>query len=160
MPWWLRRQLEDGRKPSNQDNVHTGSEEIQTQRLNNEISGIIEVLSKLCDQDNSVKTAFLCHPESHYVSKTRWEGPNFCGYRNIQMLISYIRGATTPGHDNFPDGLPSIYRMQDLIEDAWDQGINSEGRTETGGIRGTRKHIGTPEVHANVFQLTSTHANV
>lgn len=33
-----------------------------------------------------------------------------------------------------------------MIEDAWDAGINLEGRIETGGIRGTRKYIGTPEV--------------
>ncbi len=33
-----------------------------------------------------------------------------------------------------------------MIESAWDKGINDTGRIETGGIRGTRKYIGTPEV--------------
>ena len=36
--------------------------------------------------------------------------------------------------------------MQTWIEAAWDQGINQLGRQETGGIKGTRKWIGTPEV--------------
>ena len=32
------------------------------------------------------------------------------------------------------------------LQNAWDLGINAQGRLETGGIRGTRKYIGTPEV--------------
>ncbi|KAI9834874.1 MAG: hypothetical protein M1819_002782 [Sarea resinae] len=64
------------------------------------------------------------------------------------MLVSYILGAQTQGHDKFNDGNPSILRLQDLIEDAWAKDINVEGKTETGGILGTRKYIGTPEAQA------------
>jgi hypothetical protein len=70
----------------------------------------------------------------------------FCGYRNIQMLVSWIAKSQAPGHEHFPRGVPTILELQDLIEHAWDKGFNSTGRTETGGIRGTRKFIGTPEV--------------
>ncbi|KAK4984079.1 hypothetical protein LTR50_006821 [Elasticomyces elasticus] len=35
-----------------------------------------------------------------------------------------------------------------MIEQAWDLGYNKFGRDQTGGIRGTRKYIGTPEVEA------------
>lgn len=42
--------------------------------------------------------------------------------------------------------VPDIFEIQDMIESAWDNGINSKGRIETGGVRGTRKFIGTPEV--------------
>lgn len=70
----------------------------------------------------------------------------FCGYRNIQMLMSYIIGAGASGAERFSDTIPTIFQIQDLIEAAWDQGINAQGRFETGGIRGTRKFIGTPEV--------------
>ncbi|KAG5917562.1 hypothetical protein E4U42_007200 [Claviceps africana] len=38
--------------------------------------------------------------------------------------------------------------IQDFIERAWDMGFNSNGRLETGGIKGTRKFIGTPEAQA------------
>lgn len=41
---------------------------------------------------------------------------------------------------------PSVLELQDMIERAWDMGFNSHGRIVTGGIRGTRKHIGTSEV--------------
>lgn len=43
--------------------------------------------------------------------------------------------------------------LQELIESAWDRGINTTGKVETGGIRGTRKYIGTPEV-SKTFQAT------
>lgn len=61
-------------------------------------------------------------------------------------MISYVIGAKTSGHEHFKDGLPSVFQIQDFIESAWDLGHNSKGRLETGGIRGTRKYIGTPEV--------------
>jgi hypothetical protein len=62
------------------------------------------------------------------------------------MLSSYIIGREAQGHENFKGKVPSIFDIQDYIENAWDFGINSQGRDETGGIRGTRKYIGTPDV--------------
>lgn len=62
------------------------------------------------------------------------------------MLISYIIHSNAPGAELFADDYPTIFQLQDLIENAWDQGHNSHGRLETGGIKGTRKFIGTPEV--------------
>jgi hypothetical protein len=70
----------------------------------------------------------------------------FCGYRNIQVLAAHIIGTQTPGWEQFGDDIPSIFQIQDLVETAWDRGYNARGRVETGGIRGTRKYIGTPEV--------------
>jgi hypothetical protein len=70
----------------------------------------------------------------------------FCGYRNIQMLTSYILGVESQGYENFNAKIPTIFQIQDYIEHAWDLGINATGRIETGGIRGTRKYIGTPDV--------------
>lgn len=72
---------------------------------------------------------------------------SFCGYRNIQMLISHIIGAQKRGHEAFGETFPSIFEIQDLIENAWDMGLHAQGRIETGGVRGTRKYIGTPEVY-------------
>lgn len=70
----------------------------------------------------------------------------FCGYRNIQMMISFIRNTKSDGFEHFMENIPSILKLQDAIETAWDSGINDFGRIETGGIRGTRKFIGTSEV--------------
>jgi zinc finger-containing ubiquitin peptidase 1 len=74
----------------------------------------------------------------------------FCGYRNIQMMVSYIVGSGSYGVEQLGNQIPSIFDIQDYIETAWDQGINSKGRIETGGVRGTRKYIGTPEVSHHI----------
>lgn len=62
------------------------------------------------------------------------------------MLSSHIIGARSQGSEVFKGKVPSIFDIQEYIENAWDLGINSQGRIETGGIRGTRKYIGTPDV--------------
>ncbi len=64
------------------------------------------------------------------------------------MVVSYIRSAQALGFEHFPDRLPTIFEIQDFIEKAWDCGINAQGRIETGGVRMTRKFIGTPEAQA------------
>lgn len=113
------------------------------------IPHMIHILAKASEQDPSIQTTYLCDPSTQYITKTKSEG-SLCGYRNIQMMISYIIGRNDRNElaEVFSAGIPSILQIQDLIENAWDKGINSNGRVETGGIRGTRKHIGTPEVQA------------
>ncbi|EHL01694.1 putative Zinc finger with UFM1-specific peptidase domain protein [Glarea lozoyensis 74030] len=118
----------------------------------NRAEGILPVLQQLLEQDRGVEWAFLCHPAVRHVSKLKREG-GFCGYRNIQMLSSYIVGVKSQGHDNLKDKIPSIFEIQDHIEMAWDLGINVQGRDETGGIRGTRKYIGTSEAQAMFCKL-------
>lgn len=80
----------------------------------------------------------------------------FCGYRNIQMLVSYIIASEMPGSWRFRGKIPSIFELQDAIEAAWAQGISPEGLVETGGIKGTRKFIGTPEVRGRPRILSMT----
>lgn len=46
--------------------------------------------------------------------------------------------------------VPSILDIQVLIEKAWDHGILSESRIQTGGILKSRKYIGTPEVRPSI----------
>jgi hypothetical protein len=74
------------------------------------------------------------------------------------MLSSYIIGARAVGAAHFDGRLPTIFKIQDYVENAWDQGINAQGRVETGGIKGTRKYIGTPEVspvqHAGLIRIS------
>lgn len=62
------------------------------------------------------------------------------------MITSYIVGAHAEGTEKFGGRIPSIFKIQEFIENAWDMEINASGRLETGGIKGTRKYIGTPEV--------------
>ena len=87
---------------------------------------------------------YLFRYRNYVAHRSRLGG--FCGYRNIQMLTSYISAAKSQGHHHFGGKAPTIFEIQEYIERAWDFGFNRHGRTETGGIRGTRKYIGTPDV--------------
>ncbi|KAF3760218.1 DUF1671-domain-containing protein [Cryphonectria parasitica EP155] len=88
---------------------------------------VIPVLKQMLQQSESTEYAYLCHPCVQHVSKLRREGGS---------------------HNQFNGTLPSIFDIQEFIEAAWDRGINQQGRVETGGVRGTRKYIGTPEAQA------------
>lgn len=145
MPTWLRRLLEQGAKKTQSNIIGPDGKLSRLDTTDNEASNVIPVLSQLCEQDKSVQRAVFCSPNVRQISKMPREG-GFCGYRNIQMLISYIQGSHISGHERFTETLPTILQLQDMIEHAWDMGFNSVGRAETGGIRGTRKYIGTPEV--------------
>lgn len=145
MPTWLRNQLEAGTKTVIEAQIGQDGKLIRVGTAANEIRGIVPVLGQLCEQDRSLLKVYLCHPNVQHIVKMAKEG-GFCGYRNIQMMISFIKDAGSEGHHHFPRKIPSILELQDAIENAWDKGINDSGRIETGGIKGTRKYIGTPEV--------------
>ncbi|KAI4654607.1 uncharacterized protein J4E79_008481 [Alternaria viburni] len=147
MPRWLHDQLDAGPKITAVNRIGRDGRLIKHDQVQNETPGIIPILAQLSALDRTVKEAYYCHPSTLHVGKTPSEG-GFCGYRNIQMLLSYIQGAKAQGYEEFPGRLPTILKMQDHIEDAWDKGINSIGRVQTGGIRDTRKYIGTPEAQA------------
>jgi len=153
MPSWLIRLLEDGVKVTVSNKIGQDGQLMKVEIISNETPNLVPVLARLSRVDKRVARAFYCNPFTRHVAKLPNEG-GFCGYRNIQMLVSYIRDAKAPGHEHF-DGkrLPSILKLQDMIEDAWDHGYNSAGRVETGGIRMTRKYIGTPEAQAFLLSL-------
>ncbi|KAF2184699.1 DUF1671-domain-containing protein [Zopfia rhizophila CBS 207.26] len=147
MPKWLHKQLEDGQKVTVVNRIGRDGRLIKQEQVQNETPGVIPILAQLSALDRSVKEAYYCHPSTLHIGRTPKEG-GFCGYRNIQMLVSYIQGAHAQGLEEFPGRTPNILKLQDLIERAWDKGINEIGRQQTGGIRDTRKYIGTPEAQA------------
>ena len=108
---------------------------VESESPKNKVLGVIPALAKLLDDNVEVESAYLCHSSAIQISKLAGEGQHFCAYRNIQMLLP-----------DPPHPLYSILALQGLIETAWDQGFNSYCRVETGGIKGTRKHIGSAEV--------------
>ncbi|UPX12498.1 uncharacterized protein EKO05_0003043 [Ascochyta rabiei] len=147
MPKWLHEQLAAGPKITVVNRIGRDGRLIKQERVQNETPGVITILAQLSALDRTVKQAYYCHPSTVHVGKTPKEG-SFCGYRNIQMLISYIQGTKAQGHEEFPGRLPGILKLQELIERAWDMDINPIGRIQTGGIQDTRKYIGTPEAQA------------
>lgn len=110
-------------------------------------SGVIPVIGQLLAKSTRTSYAYLCDPAVVHVHKMHKEGA-FCGYRNTQMFCSYILNKKARGWDLLGGRIPSIFDIQEYIEEAWDNGFNVNGRIETGGVRGTRKYIGTPEVEA------------
>lgn len=153
MPAWLRRMLEEGAKVTITNQIGPNGTVIRVETIANETPDIVPVLARLSDLDPSVERAFYCNSEVRYVAKMPKEG-GFCGYRNIQMLVSYICGAKASGYEHFEGKIPPILKLQDLIEQAWDRGYNSAGKVETGGIKLTRKYIGTPEAQALFLSLS------
>ncbi|KAJ6060416.1 hypothetical protein N7444_002270 [Penicillium canescens] len=152
MPSWLRKMLEKGGRTSKQTQITSDGKLSRRETVENETDNLIPILARLCEQDKSVKRAFFCSPKVRHICKMSREG-GFCGYRNIQMLISYLRKSRSYGYEHFPEKGPTILDLQDMIESAWDMGFNSVGRTETGGIKDTRKFIGTPEAQALFMSL-------
>lgn len=121
----------------------------------NALPGVIHKLAGLLQQDDDVQVAYLCTASAVQVCKVRNEGGNFCGYRNMQMLCHSLP-STTAVPSNVPVDLTeklNIIQLQDLIEAAWDAGHNCHGRIQTGGVKGTRKHIGTSEAEAVLLYL-------
>ena len=116
---------------------------IKTESPSNKSRGIITAVAALLERDAKVDVAYLCHKSVVQISRLAGEGNHFCAYRNIQMLLS-----------RDPPPIYTITELQDMIEKAWDQGINPHGRVETGGIKGTRKHIGTSEVSFALFLVS------
>ena len=150
MPSRLKRLLEKGDVLVPRTRIAPDGKLLTCRMPENEVPDVIPMLGRLCGQDESVQRAFFCAPEVSQMLKVPGEG-GFCGYRNIQMLVSYIRGTQAIGHEYFMQRTPTIFQLQDLIERAWDMGFGSSGRVETGGIRDTRKYIGTPEASRCMF---------
>lgn len=125
------------------ERIHAIAAEVQG---SNRLSGVTPVLAQLLYQDAKIKTAFLCRDNVEHYYKAKGEGDHFCGYRNIQMLLSSLHGDGGDADQLAKRHDYSIIQLQNMIEEAWSAGINSNGMTETGGIKDTRKHIGTSEV--------------
>ncbi|KAI1138948.1 DUF1671-domain-containing protein [Hypoxylon sp. FL0543] len=119
-------------------------------------SNVIPVLAQLLEKSRKTQYAYLCDPATQHISKLNCEG-SFCGYRNIQMLISYIVNTGSPGAAAFGGKIPDIFAIQDMIEKGWDEGINPSAREQVGVLRRTRKYIGTPEAQVLFHYLGIPH---
>ncbi|MCJ1334032.1 hypothetical protein MMC10_010739 [Thelotrema lepadinum] len=108
------------------------------------------LLGKLIHNDRKIDKAYLCRDAVEYIYRIKGEGQHFCGYRNTLMLLS---GLDVDIKATIPFATQTVLDIQTLIERAWDMGYSSEGQIETGGIKDTRKHIGTAEVSHQTFAI-------
>ncbi|XP_034951525.1 zinc finger-containing ubiquitin peptidase 1-like isoform X2 [Chelonus insularis] len=120
----------------------------------------VRAVSQAC---SNVINTWMCSTVDHYGSTYGDKGWG-CGYRNMQMLISSLLQHTgynelvyrawtsvssaAGSHDNpLRSSMPSISRLQRMIEWAWSQGFDVQGAEQLGGkLVNTRKWIGATEV--------------
>lgn len=130
---------------------------------NNVVIGLVPKIRAVSQTCSNVVNTWMCSTVDHYASTYGDKGWG-CGYRNMQMLISSLlqhtgynelvykawssgldSGSTT---DNpLRSSMPSISRLQKMIEWAWAQGFDIQGAEQLGGkLMNTRKWIGATEV--------------
>merc|ERR1719266_2545841 len=91
-------------------------------------------LKILCQTAQGVSQTYLSSVVDHHSSSYGDKGWG-CGYRNLQMLISSLAH-----HSIFSErlgitkgaGVPSISRLQGLIEEAWAKGYDVQGCEQLG----------------------------
>ena len=153
MPAEVRRRLVNGALPRMTNRITSNGRLQQEGIVDNETAGVVPVIGDLCALDPSTSMTYLCHPNVKHVHKIQCDG-NFCGYWNIQMLLSHLQASRrASGIQLLPELLPNVLQIQDTIEQAWSDDVCSYGKIETGGIRGTRKWIGTSEALAYFTQI-------
>ncbi|KIW09266.1 hypothetical protein, variant [Verruconis gallopava] len=145
MPSWMYRKLKEGPKITRTRRITRNGGLITHESVEGQTNGVLPILRQLVELDPAVYIAYLCHPYVTQIGKRTWES-GFCGFHNTQMVISYIQNSKHPAHTLFPGFIPGILDIQDWIETAWSEGINEHAKEEFGGLRGTRKWIGTLEV--------------
>jgi len=134
------------RKADMYETLMTGhdSKESQTQ-------GLISCLqANYSNGISGIRTVQLCLETDHFASGVGDAGWG-CGYRNTQMILSSLLRSNTfkdvvakgiGGHE-----VPSIPKIQSMIEDAWKKGFDSQGAEQLGNkLHNTSKWIGATEI--------------
>lgn len=149
MPPTVRHHLLNDAQPYHTNRIGSDGRLTRTRVIENETGGLVPILADLCAIDKDTLTSYFCHPALKHIHKLRCDG-NFCGYWNIQMVLSQLNTVQSPtSHAHSRSAiLPNVLEIQDTIEQAWDADVCPYGRIETGGVRGTRKWIGTHEALA------------
>ncbi|KAF2893498.1 hypothetical protein ILUMI_12680 [Ignelater luminosus] len=116
---------------------------------------LVSRIRSLSSNSQNIVRTLTCTCVDHYASSYGDRGWG-CGYRNAQMLISSLLTHTGynerlyklwQGQKPPRSAVPSISRLQNLIEQAWSQGFDVQGSEQLGcRLVNTRKWIGATEV--------------
>lgn len=115
------------------------------------IRNLIEKIRELAPRDPSVAELRLSSVPVWHCGTTVADRGWGCGYRNTQMLLSALREderirTAVFGQGCAPD-LPSVPRIQRLIEAGWTKGFDVAGAAQLGNqLHGTHRWIGATEV--------------
>ncbi|XP_060067494.1 zinc finger-containing ubiquitin peptidase 1-like [Ylistrum balloti] len=104
----------------------------------------------------SVVNFHLCNSVEHFCASYGDKGWG-CGYRNFQMLLSAMAANPTYCKLLFNSNkaqIPSLPKIQRLIEAAWEKGFDKQGCEQLGGhVVDTTKWIGATEIAATLLSL-------
>lgn len=116
-------------------------------------SGLMTALYKQYQREVSdCAHVWLCAETDHYSSSEGDKGWG-CGYRNFQMLLSSLQRMEQ--YNFLPAEVPSIPRVQGMIEEAWSQGTDPQGASHFNHrLQGTRAWIGATEIFAVLTSLS------
>ncbi|CAK9817528.1 Zinc finger-containing ubiquitin peptidase 1 [Anthophora quadrimaculata] len=125
--------------------------------------GLVPKMRAVSQACSNVLSTWMCSTVDHYATTYGDKGWG-CGYRNLQMLISSLLqhtgynelvykawnsglGGGSSTKNPLRSSIPSISRLQRMIEWAWAQGFDTQGAEQLGGkLVNTRKWIGPTEV--------------
>uniref|UniRef100_A0A0C9RFI8 Znf1 protein n=1 Tax=Biomphalaria glabrata TaxID=6526 RepID=A0A0C9RFI8_BIOGL len=121
------------------------------------VTGLIQKLETLYrTQARQGQSAILCSPADHYSASYGDKGWG-CGYRNFQMILSCLSSSPEFAAKIFPDqqkSIPSIPKIQEMIECAWKNGFDRQGCLQLNGkLVNTKKWIGATEIVATLSYL-------
>ncbi|XP_068794221.1 zinc finger-containing ubiquitin peptidase 1 [Struthio camelus] len=118
-------------------------------------SGVIEALCKYYQSENKdVRRVWLSTAVDHFHSSLGDKGWG-CGYRNFQMLLSSLL-QNSSYDDCLRDTvlIPSIPKIQSMIEDAWKEGFDPHGASHFNNrLHGTKAWIGACEIYSLLTNL-------
>ncbi|XP_069392736.1 zinc finger-containing ubiquitin peptidase 1 isoform X2 [Paralichthys olivaceus] len=96
---------------------------------------------------------WLSADTDHYCSSPGDKGWG-CGYRNFQMLISSLQCIDVYSSSLQGKDVPSIPRVQSMIEEAWKEGLDPQGASHFNQkLQGTRAWIGATEIYSLLTSL-------
>uniref|UniRef100_A0A3B4A7Y8 Zinc finger-containing ubiquitin peptidase 1 n=1 Tax=Periophthalmus magnuspinnatus TaxID=409849 RepID=A0A3B4A7Y8_9GOBI len=131
------------------ESLATGRDDGQTRTR-----GVLKALSEhFQSEGGDCVHVWLCGDTDHFCSSDGDRGWG-CGYRNFQMLLSSLLRL-----DQYtavlPDmAVPSLPRVQRLIEEAWSEGLDPHGASHFNHrLQGTRAWIGATEIYSLLTSL-------
>ncbi|XP_054638724.1 zinc finger-containing ubiquitin peptidase 1 isoform X2 [Dunckerocampus dactyliophorus] len=96
---------------------------------------------------------WLSSDTDHYCCSTGDAGWG-CGYRNFQMLLSSLHRLDAYASSFRDKVVPSIPRVQSMIEEAWKGGLDPQGASHFNHrLQGTRAWIGATEIYVLLTSL-------
>jgi len=81
-------------------------------------------LQRALDQNTDSASSVLCDPRTSHLASQFSNSGWGCGYLNALMLLSYIQKSSPQEYQlGFGHELPSIRKIQTLIQEGWSKGI-------------------------------------